>query len=340
MPFHEGVIRICRYISTMNVPDASDVSKNRSHVTVPKRIALLAACFFWLAATLTATADESGPDTGRPVVVGFSGKVFFNVDPRDAIGLSKVWIQTADRTMKNSVPSNVVFLKDLEDIERALKNNRVDIVVLIAQEFAQLRERVPLSAVLSADYGRHFYDELLLLVRNDSGIIRMEHMRGKTIRIESGQKGTIPILWLDSYLLARYATDSRSFFANITEYPRASQVIMPVFFKQSDACLASRDSLETMSELNPQIGRSLRILETSPGFVTGLLAVRRDISNPRRDAMVKTILDIHNDPKGRQLLTVFRINRLVEFHPEHLVTIDNVLRSGRNRVEKTSRRKR
>jgi phosphonate transport system substrate-binding protein len=309
-------------------------------VSLLKRIAILAAGFFLLAGTLTAAADESCPDTGRPVVIGFSGKVFFNVDPRDAIGLARVWMQTADRAMKGAMPSTVVFLREIEDLEKALRNNEVDIVVLIAQEFVQLRGRVPLAPVLSADYGKHFYDELLVLVRNDSGITRMEQLRGKSIRIESCRKGSVPIRWLDSYLTKRVSTNSRTFFSTIREYPKASQVIMPLLFNQTDACLASRDSLETMNELNPQIGRSLRILETSPGFVTGLIAVRRDIRNPRRDALVKALRDMNNDPKGRQLLTMFRINRLVDFKAEHLVSIDRVLKESRDKGEPVSRRTR
>jgi phosphonate transport system substrate-binding protein len=309
-------------------------------VSLLKHIAILAAGFFWLAGTLTADAAESGPDTGRTVVIGFSGNVFFNVDPRDAIGLTRVWMETATRTMKVSVQPSVVFLRDVEALERALKNNDVDIAVLIAQEFALLRDRVPLAPVLSADYGKHFYDELLLLVRNDSGITRMEQLRGKSIRIESGQKGSVPIHWLDSYLTKRVSSKSRTFFSSIREYPKASQVIMPLFFNKTDACLASKDSLEIMNELNPQIGRSLRILETSPGFLTGLIAVRRDIRDPRRDALVKALRDMNNDTKGRQLLTMFRINRLVDFKAEHLVSIDRVLKESRDKGEPVSRRKR
>jgi ABC-type phosphate/phosphonate transport system substrate-binding protein len=303
-------------------------------------ITTFAVAFYCVVSCGSASADDQGSAKNRPLVIGYSSQTFYNVDPRDAIGLTKVWVQNADRAMKNDVPSNVVFFNDSDDMEKALQANEVDLVVLIAQEFTQLRERVPLRPVLSADYGRHFYDELLLLVRNDSGISRLSQLRGKTIRVESGQKGSIPILWLDSHLMAQVASDSHSFFSDITEYPKASQVIMPLFFKQSDACLASRDSLLTMSEMNPQIGRTLRILETSPGFVTGLLAVRSDIRNPRRDALVKAFLEIQNDPKGRQLLTIFRINRLVEFKPEHLAAIEKVLKEHRNSLASSKRRKR
>ena len=94
-----------------------------------------------------------------------------------------------------------------------------------------------------------------------------------------------------------------------------------------------------MAELNPQIGRRMRILASSPGFVTGVIAVRGDIRNVRRDNMLKVLRQMQDDPKGRQLLTLFRINRLVEFRPEHMSSIEKVLREHRNRFERNARRK-
>lgn len=41
------------------------------------------------------------PPQERPLVIGYSSKVFFEVDPRDAIGLTKVWAQAADRAIRD-----------------------------------------------------------------------------------------------------------------------------------------------------------------------------------------------------------------------------------------------
>ncbi len=49
---------------------------------------------------------------------------------------------------------------------------------------------------------------------------------------------------------------------------------------------------------------------------------------------------MHNDPKGKQLLTLFRINRLVEFKSEHLASVEKVIKEHHNRIEKLARRKR
>ncbi|MDD2337372.1 MAG: PhnD/SsuA/transferrin family substrate-binding protein [Geobacteraceae bacterium] len=303
-------------------------------------IATCTTSLLCLLSTMIVQASGVDHDKERPLVIGYSNQAFYNVDPRDAIGLTTVWVQNADRRMGNTKETKVVFFRDLADAEKALKANEVDIIILLAEEFFLLRDRVPLTPVLSADYGRHFYDELLLMVRADSNITRIDQLRQKNIRIESGQKGKIPMMWLNAFLMGKVSCDTRHFFSTINSNPKASQVIMPLFFGQTDACLASRSSFETMSELNPQLGQKLRILEKSPGFITGMVAVRRDILNPRRDAMVETIRDIGSHPRGRQLLTLFKINRVVEYREEHLTAINSLLRTQRDKIENTSRKKR
>lgn len=309
-----------------------------THLVIP--IAVVISIFFSCSATAeNETGRGSGRDINKSLVVGYSRQVFYNVDPNDIMGLTKVWARIVDRKMGNVRESRVVVFRTMAEAESALKSADVDVVALLPEEFLSLREKVPIAAVMSADYGKHFYNELVLIVRSDSGISRVAQLHGKSLRIESGQKGSLPIQWLDTYLMTRVSTDAASFFAGISEYPNAAQVIMPVFFGQADACLASRTSFEEMAELNPQIGRRMRILASSPGFVTGVIAVRGDIRNVRRDNMLKVLRQMQDDPKGRQLLTLFRINRLVEFRPEHMSSIEKVLREHRNRFERNARRK-
>jgi len=287
-----------------------------------------------------ATSAAESVRKSDSLVIGYSTQVFYNVDPRDVIGLTKVWARLADSKLKFSSETAVVFYKTTAEAENALANNEVDILVMIPEEFVHMRASIPLAPVLSADYGKSFYDELILLVRKDSGITRVAQLRGKNLRVEAGQKGSIPIQWLDTLLASRVLPEPQGFFAGINEFPKASQVIMPVFFGQADACLTSRNSFNTLSELNPQLGSQMLVLERSPGFATGIIAVRRDIRNSRRDAMVEILQEMQNDPKGKQLLTMFRCNRLVPFKAEHLATVERVLRESRVRSSGPARRKR
>jgi phosphonate transport system substrate-binding protein len=288
---------------------------------------------------LAGEADKKSPDGEKPLVVAFTPQAFFNVDPRDAIGAARVWINNADRKMGNSTETTVLYLTTQPDVERALARNEVDILVAIADEFINLRDSFGLLPVLSTDYGKNFYDELLLLVRADSGISKVEQLRGKSLRIEGGQKGTIPMRWLKSLLEEKASTTPREFFGNISDFPKPNQTIMPVFFGQADSCIASRTSFETMAELNPQLSRKLKPLERSPGFATGIIAVRKLVQNRRRDALIDAIQDMDRDPKGRQVLTIFRINRLVPFRAEHMSSVEKLFKGQHSSPEGHRRKK-
>jgi phosphonate transport system substrate-binding protein len=294
---------------------------------------LLLLLFLWAVDSTVSGADQKSGIVEKPLVVAFTPQAFFNVDPRDAIGAARVWINNADRRLGNNPETTVLYLTTQSEVESALSRNEVDILISIADEFINLREKFGLLPVLSTDYGKHFYDELLLLVRADSGISRTEQLRGKSLRIEGGQKGTIPLRWLKSLLEERTSSSPREFFGNISEFPKASQIITPVFFGQADSCIASLTSFEIMSELNPQLGKKLKILEKSPGFATGIIAVRKGFQNRRRDALIEALRDMERDPKGKQVLTIFRINRLVPFRGEHMASVERLFKGQRGNPE-------
>jgi ABC-type phosphate/phosphonate transport system substrate-binding protein len=302
-------------------------------------IALLFLIIIGFTPALAVEAEKKAPDREKSLVVAFSPQSFFNVDPRDAIGAARVWIRQADRKLGNTPETTVLSFSSQSEVESALAGNEIDILVMIADEFINLRESFDLTPVLSTDYGKNFYDELLVLVRAESDISSVSQLRGKSLRIEGGQKGTIPIKWLQSLLHSKASSTPREFFGSISEFPKASQIITPVFFGQADACIASLTSFETMSELNPQLGRKLRILEKSPGFVTGIIAVRKGVQNRRRDALIDALRLMDGEPKGKQVLTIFRINRLVPFHAEHLASMEKLSRETRGQADVRSRNK-
>jgi len=289
---------------------------------------------------LCTAATAAAADIAAPLVLGYSDNVFYNVDPRDAIALTKAWARMADRKIGPGADTSVVEYKSFSDIENALAKNEVDILIMLPEELIRLRDRYKLAPILSSDYGKHFYNELILLVRSDVGISSIEQLRGKKLILDVGQKGGLPRLWLESLIMERVTASVKAFFGSISESTKPSQAVMPVFFRNADACLVSRSSYETMVEMNPQFGRQLKVLERSPGFVTGVLAVRKDDAhNPRRDAMQKALQEMYTYQSGKQLLTLFRINRLVPFLPEHLANIEKVLKEHQGKTGASAQRK-
>ncbi|MBV5341416.1 MAG: PhnD/SsuA/transferrin family substrate-binding protein [Deltaproteobacteria bacterium] len=298
---------------------------NRHKSTVTHFLALALLCFLiWCSPSHSETFPKNSSNGVETIVFGYTPQIFYQVDKRDAIELMDAWARISERKLNHSIKISTVMYRTLADAENAVAKKEVDLLVMIPEELLSLRSHADLESVLSADFGNTVYNNLLLLVREGSST-QIEQLRGKSLIIDMGQKGTIPLKWLESLLKTEGLPNSGLFLGHMTESSNGSQALMPVFFGKADACLVERNHYETSVELNPQIAQRLHILARSPGFVTGIISVRKGVSKTVRDKVVKVLQEMHTDPRGKQIMTLFRINRLVPFLPEHLTSVKKLL---------------
>jgi ABC-type phosphate/phosphonate transport system substrate-binding protein len=90
--------------------------------------------------------------------------------------------------------------------------------------------------------------------------------------------------------------------------------VLPVFFRQADACVVTRRGFKTMSELNPQVSQRLKVLAASPGLVPTGFGFRPDYTDPLKNTIVAELARIKDSPAGAQVLTLFQSGSL-EAHP-------------------------
>lgn len=102
------------------------------------------------------------------------------------------------------------------------------------------------------------------------------------------------------------------YFGQIVLKNKIPNTVLPVFFRQADACLVTRSSFETMTELNPQLGQQLRILLVSEPYVPVVFCFRDNYQSEVKAQVLKEIENLHLSPAGRQILTIFQIDKLFE----------------------------
>jgi phosphonate transport system substrate-binding protein len=67
-----------------------------------------------------------------------------------------------------------------------------------------------------------------------------------------------------------------------------------------------------MCELNPQVGRELRVLTNSPNLVPSAFLFRSGFPAAEQEACLKEFTHAHLSVMGQQILTVFQTERLEE----------------------------
>ena len=88
--------------------------------------------------------------------------------------------------------------------------------------------------------------------------------------------------------------------------------LWPVFFQQTDVCLVTRAGFKIMTELNPQLGRQLRMIATSIPLIPAGFYFRNGCASDLQNQMGAQLCRLHTTLAGGQFLTIFQTERIVE----------------------------
>lgn len=262
------------------------------------------------AAALAAFPPSAGADEPRPLRFGFTSEVFVEVNENDARASLKIWAQTLGREQGIPVDIDLPILAGTASLREALANGQVDAATMTAIEYRAVRESVPLDSIILGRMNGEFTEEYLLLVHRDDPAAAVADLRGRSLSLQHGSRTCLASIWLDTLLLDAGLGPTGAFWGSVTRAAKLTRVVLPVFFRQADACVVTRRGFDTMSELNPQVGRQLRILATSPAVVPVIFALRSDVISPLRDRLLENITKVGGTPTGRQTLALFQTDTM------------------------------
>jgi ABC-type phosphate/phosphonate transport system substrate-binding protein len=262
--------------------------------------------------------------TGKPAHAHFNGVVssatFTNLNHNDARAAIKVYFDIVAQRRGLLVDSKVDIVDTVTEIRERLLNHSVDLMVMSVADYLELENShliVPaLTHALTAQGGASY--SYLLLVNPSSGITALASLRGKNVLVASRGGSNTGIAWLEVLLGKEKLGRAASFLASVKVASKAQSCILPLFFGSADACVVDEVSLGLAREMNPQLGH-LGILARSQPMVGSVIATPAEPSQFQQD-LIDTILSLHDDARGRQLLMVFKTDRVVRIQPNDLDT--------------------
>ncbi len=184
-----------------------------------------------------------------------------------------------------------------------LRAGKMDMVCITVEEFMQVRDAVDNTDVITDERGGQ---ELLVIVRRDTSLNTLADLRGRSLIVLDAASTLLADAWLGTELHRAGLPSATRHFAKITRNIKPAQVVLPVFFGQADAAIVPRETLKTMVEMNPQLGRAVKIVATSPQLVSVFFTARRTISPATRNRIYERVLSSKADTANRQILTLFR----------------------------------
>jgi ABC-type phosphate/phosphonate transport system substrate-binding protein len=315
---------------------------NRAAATPPLPNARLTLACILVAVVLLARVSHAGanPEEALPKVlhVAFSSRVFPDVDHRDVRIAMELWARELSR--KAGIPqARVTLFTSPGEIEGMVRRGDIHLVTLPPLDYLAWRHELTITPAYVAANKSGGKMEYLLVVRGDSGLTTVRDLRGKTLALPPVAKDRTSSLWLSVLLLREGLRNADGFFGKQAETAKPSQAILGVFFRQYHAAIVNRGSLETCIAVNPQLSRDLKVLAASRSLIGEITCLPVTVGKKLREAMDAAALTLHETPVGRQMTTLFHIDRVVLFTPSYLAGLEDLLRE-RDRLMNSRSKKR
>jgi len=150
----------------------------------------------------------------------------------------------------------------------------------------------------------------LLLVRKDSLIRTAEDMKGK--RFAFVEKATTAgYLFPLAYFKGHGIRDYRTYFKEVYYAGTHENVIDDVLNKKTDIGAAKNTVFDRLIEADRRIKNELLVLDQSPDVPENGLAVRKDLDGSLKKKLKEVLLNMHNDPEGKEVLSRFGARRFI-----------------------------
>jgi ABC-type phosphate/phosphonate transport system substrate-binding protein len=273
------------------------------------------------------SAGLAGQSANKPIAeffnVGITHAAFRNINPNDAAAAYMAVLETIGRHHGRHFKATTQIFDDPAAYEAAIRGGSFHLSVVGAWDYLSMHiddvAKPRFVVVENGQIGRRY----LVLTRRDSGLNALSDLRGKNIlKLDYAALGAA-LRWLDTLLAAGRLGPQEQFFGSVEVVGKPSAAVLSVFFGKKSACVVDESSFKIMKELNPQVGVALQVVASSEKFADVVICVGESgwPSEAVKAETIRALADLAQDPGGRQVLTLFKIDQMVPFRDEYLDTI-------------------
>lgn len=255
--------------------------------------------------------------------VGFTKAAFLYMNTNDVEAAFKVLSETVGRRRGYLVTTKTQIFEDETSFESAINNAEVNLEIIDAWTYLKMDISGAVTPFYVSSEQGQIGKRYVVLTRRGSGLITLRDLRSKDIVEFEIANTTLGPPWLEILLMTNNLGTHGTFFKSVDRVGKPNSAVLPVFFGKKHACVVDLGSFEIMTELNPQLGEKLQKIAVSDAYVDAFICLNNFgwTSEQFKQGLIDALGELHLDPAGQQLLTLFKTSQLVPFENAHLQTV-------------------
>ncbi len=275
-----------------------------------------------LSTTLIAGSDnEEEAPMDHTVRFGFWLPILSDINPNDAKIVTKVWLESWGKNSGAFDTTETELYTNFATLRNAFRNGEIHMGMVHTMDYFNLESDHIVTSAFSYVRSTGIGEAYVLLVHQDSLYGELADLRGKTIMTKKSGWDMITHLWIDTLLLEQGLPTAERFFAKVSFKVKPSQSLLPLFFRQTDACIVTKAEFDVMAELNPQVGQMLRIIAQTTQMPPIIMCFSTSAQARKRKFVIETIPNVHKHAHVQQIFTIHRVDRLSMVTPEDLAPV-------------------
>ena len=297
--------------------------------TLFQKILLLVFVAIFMNYFLLAQGKGEDQQTATPIRLGYSTIIFQDSKPEDANAAIVVWAKVLQKNLLLEYNKKIEFIPHLytsiEAMQGALQKKEVDILGITFPDYYALKEKFNLVPCIAGLIDENIYSQYVLLTRYDSGFNNLTNLSQKSLAQPNVNQNPFIDIWLSNLLSLQKKTTKKSFFNKVKIEDRESNAVYSVFFKKSDCAIVLKKTFDVICMLNPQIKKSVKIIETSPNLVLSFAVYRQEAEPSRVKLFIDGAKGAHLTSDGNNILKVFKVKKLIEISEKDLESTKHVM---------------
>jgi len=278
---------------------------------------------------------QPGPE--KTIRFGFTAALIGDANPNDVVAATLLWAKGVISQVGFWTSAEASVFQDVNEAMTPPNNGKTDLLALTTLEYLAAERRLQVQPSMVFQQSNETMSDSVVLVRSD--ITSVSQLAGKRLAINlPAREWDMAGIWLDVLLMEAGLPARQTAFSTVKVVPRRSQAAMALFFKQVDVAVETRSAFETAVELNPQLGKELKILARSPPLLPGLICTRNSMEPDLRRRYIEKATHLHELPQFRQTFIVMRVTKILEWDP-HFLDSARALVARRDALKKAAARR-
>jgi len=146
-------------------------------------------------------------------------------------------------------------------------------------------------------------------------------LKDKNIAIKKGDLSAK--MWLDTLSIKNFKKPYKKLVKSEVLVDQQSSAMLRVYFQNVDCAVVTKSTFEVMKELNPSVAKKIRIVKKSPKiFVSYVGLFSKKLSKDVISVFKKSQNEINMTPKGRLILDLLKVNKVVSIKESFLNNLD------------------